>query len=78
MFSVRTLSNEGQSSYIPKGYSSLLFRFQGIHSGVTSPQGLADIRHLSSPLASIIPVTTNDCFSDVGFRNKKVFAGWGC
>ena len=60
-----------QRSYIPTGYSSLLFRFQGIRSrGVNSLQGLVDIRHLSNPLASVFPVTTNYCFSDVGFRNN--------
>ena len=67
-----------QSSYIPTVYSSLLFRFQGIHTrGVNSLQGLVDMRQLSSPLANIIPVTTNDCFSDVGFRNNKIVTGWG-
>ena len=63
-----------QSSYISTGYFSLLFRFQGIHSrGVNSLQGLVDSRHLSSRLASVIPVTTNACFSDVGFRNSIFF-----
>ena len=61
-----------QSSYIPTGYFSFPFQFQRIHSrGVNSLQGLVDSRHLSSPLASVIPVTTNACFSDVGFRNSN-------
>ena len=66
-----------QSSYI-LGYFSLLFRSQGIHSrGLNSLQSLVDSRHLSSPLASVIPVTTNACFSDVGFRKSNFFYGMG-
>ena len=69
-----------QSFYIPTGYFSPHFRFQAVHSwGVSSPQGLVDIRHLSIPLASIIFVITNDCFWDVGYRkNTFFFTGWGC
>ena len=65
-----------QSSYIPTGYFSLLFRFQGIHSrGVNSLQDLVDSFHLSSPLGSVIPVTTKDCFSEDGFRNSNFYYG---
>ena len=66
-----------QSSYIPTGYFSLLFRFQGIHSrGVNSLQGLVDSRHLSSPLASVIPVTTNAC-SLTSVSVTVIFYGMG-
>ena len=50
-------------------YSSLSVS-RNPQSVVNSLQGLVNIRHLSSHLASIIPVTTDDFFSDVGSRNN--------
>ena len=73
-YHVGKLAGLVQSSYISTGYSSLHFRFQGIHRrSVNSLQGLVNIRHLSSQLPCIIPVNTNDCSSDVGFRNNNFF-----
>ena len=50
-------------------YFSLLFLFQGIHSR-------GDSRHLSGPLASVIPVTTNAC-SLTSVSVTVIFYGMG-
>ena len=63
-----------QSFYIPTGYSSLsVSRNRQLRCQL--PVGVVDIRHLSSQLTCIISVTTNDCFSGVGFGNNNVFTG---